>query len=109
LDYPHILILITVPSQQVGEQIAKALLEQRLAACVNILPQVHSLYLWQGKINSDQELLLLVKSRADLFAERLAPAVKALHPYEVPEIIALPVALGSAEYLDWIDQETVHS
>jgi periplasmic divalent cation tolerance protein len=109
LDFQHILVLITVPSQEVGERIANALLDQRLAACVNILPQVRSLYWWEGKINTDQELLLVVKSRADLFADQLVPAVKEVHPYEVPEIIALPVVMGSASYLDWIDQETGRS
>ena len=106
MDNPYIIVLITVPSQEAGKQVAHALLDQRLAACVNILPQVHSLYLWQGKTNADEELLLVVKSRAALFADRLVPAVKAVHPYEVPEIIALPVLMGSASYLEWIDQVT---
>jgi periplasmic divalent cation tolerance protein len=109
LEFDHIIILITVPSQEVGERIAHALLDQRLAACVNILPRVHSLYRWEGKTNIDQELLLVVKSRAELFDDQLVPAVKAIHPYEVPEIIALPVVMGSASYLDWIDQETRQS
>jgi periplasmic divalent cation tolerance protein len=105
METRYILVLITVPSAEAGEAIAQALLDQRLAACVNRLEPVHSLYTWEGKQTRDQELLLLVKSRADLF-ERLAPAVKAIHPYQVPEIIALPVVMGSQDYLDWIEAET---
>jgi periplasmic divalent cation tolerance protein len=106
VDFQHILVLITVPSVEVGKEIADHLLAERLAACVNILPSVHSHYLWQGEQASDEEVLLLVKSRAELFQERLVPAVKALHPYEVPEIIALPLVMGSADYLGWIDEVT---
>jgi len=101
-----IVVLITAPSPEVGEQIAAALLEQKLAACVNILPAVQSIYTWQGTVQNDREVLLVVKSRAALFAERLVPAVKAVHPYEVPEIIALPILMGSQSYLDWIAAET---
>jgi periplasmic divalent cation tolerance protein len=99
-------VLITVPSVAVGEQIADPLQAGRMAACVNILPPIHSRYIWQGERASDEEVLLLVKSRAELFQERLVPAVKEVHPYEVPEIIALPVVMGSADYLGWIDEVT---
>jgi periplasmic divalent cation tolerance protein len=102
MESRYIVVLITVPSEEVGQAIARALVEQRLAACVNRLQPVHSLYTWEGKTTEDLELLLIVKSRAELF-ERLVPAVKALHPYQVPEIIALPVVMGSQDYLDWID------
>jgi periplasmic divalent cation tolerance protein len=102
----YIVVLITVPSPEVGEQIAAVLLEQKLAACVNILPGIRSIFTWQGAVQNDQEALLLVKSRAALFAGQLAPAVKAIHPYEVPEIIALPIIMGSQPYLDWIAAET---
>jgi periplasmic divalent cation tolerance protein len=101
-----IVVLITVPSSEVGERIAAALLEKKLAACVNILPGVTSIYTWNGAVQKDQELMLVVKTRADLFHDRLVPAVKAVHPYEVPEIIALPVLMGSPDYLDWIAAET---
>jgi periplasmic divalent cation tolerance protein len=101
-----IVVLITVPSLEVGERIAASLLEKKLAACVNILPGVTSIYTWKGAVQKDQELLLVVKTRADLFHARLVPAVKAVHPYEVPEIIALPLVLGSPDYLDWIAAET---
>jgi len=101
-----IVVLITVPSPEVGEQIATALLERKLAACVNIVPRIQSIYTWQGTVHNDHEALLVVKTRAALFAERLVPAVKAIHPYEVPEIIALPILTGSQSYLDWIAAET---
>jgi len=101
-----IVVLITVPSREVGEEIARALLEQRLAACVNVLPAMQSHYWWQGDIQQEQEVLLFVKSRADLFESRLVPAVQAVHPYEVPEIIALPVTMGLESYLNWIADET---
>jgi periplasmic divalent cation tolerance protein len=101
-----IVVLITVPSQQVDEQLAQALLEQRLAACVNLLPAIQSHYWWQAEIQQEPEVLLFVKSRADLFESRLVPAVQAVHPYEVPEIIALPVTTGLESYLNWTTAET---
>jgi periplasmic divalent cation tolerance protein len=101
-----IVVLITVPSTEVGEQVASALMEQKLAACVNILPSITSIFAWQGEVQNDREVLLVVKTRAELFHERLIPAVKAIHPYEVPEIIALPIVMGSQGYLDWIAAET---
>jgi periplasmic divalent cation tolerance protein len=101
-----IVVLITVPSTEVGEQIASALVEQKLAACVNILPSITSIYAWQGEVQNDRESLLVVKTRAELFHERLVPAINARHPYDVPELIALPVVMGSKSYLDWIAAET---
>lgn len=101
-----IIVLITAPSQETGEQIATALLEQKLAACVNIVPQVKSLYTWQGQTCTDTEILLIVKTHAGLLEERLIPAVQAIHPYEVPEIIALPILGGLKSYLEWVDQST---
>jgi periplasmic divalent cation tolerance protein len=101
-----IVVLITVPSREVGEKVARALLEQRLVACVNILPAIQSHYWWQGEIQQEQEAMLFVKSRSDLFETKLIPAVQAVHPYEVPEIIALPVNMGLESYLGWIAQET---
>ncbi|RPI34673.1 MAG: divalent-cation tolerance protein CutA [Chloroflexota bacterium] len=106
MDTRHILVLITAPSREVGDEIASALVSKKLAACVNTLPQINSLYTWEGKINNDEEVLLLVKTRTELFEDRLIPAVKAIHPYQVPEIIAIPILMGSQSYLDWIDAET---
>ena len=104
-DQP-ILVLITAPSQEVARQIAATLLEQKLAACVNVLPGVRSYYTWKGAPQEDEEVLLLVKTRAALFEGGLVPAVKAVHPYELPEIIAVPIQMGLEGYLNWINEET---
>ena len=106
MEFDVIVVFITAPSTEVAEQIASVLLENKLAACVNIVPTVRSLYSWQGEMQVDQEVLLVVKSRASLFQERLIPAVQSVHPYEVPEIIALPVVMGLRSYLDWVGTET---
>jgi len=100
----YIVVLVTAPSQEAGEKIAARLLEKKLAACVNIVPEITSLYTWEGKTQNDQEVLLVIKSKVELFEEHLVPAVLEAHPYEVPEIIALPVLMGSASYLQWIDE-----
>ena len=102
----YVVVLITAPSSEVAKQIARALVEQKLVACVDIVPAVNSVYLWQGQLCDDQEALLIAKTRAALFAERLVPSVKAMHPYQVPEIIALPIVMGSEDYLTWIDEVT---
>ena len=96
-------MLITTPRKEIGEKIAIALLEKKLAACVNMMAPIFSLYTWEEEINCDDEVLLIVKSRADLFESDLIPVV---HPYDVPEIIALPILMGSANYLAWIDDVT---
>lgn len=98
------IVFITAPSREVGRQIAAALVERRLAACVNILGPVSSIYTWEGKINDEEEFLLIVKSRSDLIESQLIPAVQAIHPYQVPEIIALPIAMGLPDYLEWVMQ-----
>ena len=107
MDFKHIVVLITVPSEEIAEKIANALLEKSLAACVNIVAPIRSLYTWEEKICEDEETLLIVKSRAELFENQLVPAVQAAHPYQVPEIIALPILMGSKNYLDWIDGSTI--
>ena len=101
-----IVVLITAPSKEVGKQIARVLLEQELAACVNIISPIDSIYPWEGEICNDEEVLLVVKSRAELFENQLVPAVQAIHPYRVPEIIALPIKMGAKSYLDWIEAVT---
>jgi periplasmic divalent cation tolerance protein len=101
----HIVVLVTVPSPEEGERIAKSLVEKRLAACVNIVPGLRSIYHWQGKVCDDKELLLVAKTSEPLF-ERFEQEVKSLHSYKVPEIIALPIVRGSKEYLSWIDENT---
>jgi periplasmic divalent cation tolerance protein len=91
---------------EVGKEIARRLVSERLAACVNILPGITSIYTWDGKMNEDQELLCLVKTRKDLFPP-LEAAVKEIHPYDVPEIISVQVQQGSKPYLEWIDSSTM--
>jgi periplasmic divalent cation tolerance protein len=106
MENDYVLVLITVPNAEVGEVVARRLLDQKLAACVNFVPGIRSLYLWQGQVNDDAEVLLLVKTRASLFQEKFIPAVQDVHPYDVPEILALPVAMGNAAYLNWIAEST---
>ncbi|MDD2738708.1 dihydroorotate dehydrogenase [Methylomonas lenta] len=96
------LIYCTCPDQETAERIARQLISDKLAACVNILPGVSSIYEWQGQIEIAQEHLLLIKSQESLYAT-IETAIKALHPYQLPEIIAVAIERGSAEYLKWID------
>lgn len=106
MDKQYIIVLITTPNLEVSEKIANILLEKKLAACVNLVTPMVSLYTWEGEVNRDDEVLLIVKSRSDLFENDLIPVVQDIHPYEVPEIIALPILMGSVSYLDWIDEVT---
>ena len=105
MEYQYIVVFITVDSQETAQKISDQLLTGRKAACVNIIPTVESHYWWQGKIESANELMLVVKTRAALLDE-LIKAVKENHPYTVPEIIALPIIGGNEDYLQWIDKET---
>jgi periplasmic divalent cation tolerance protein len=99
-----IAVLTTCESRLDADRIANALLELRLAACVNTIP-MSSAYRWKGKVERAEELLLLIKTRRPLF-DQLRAAIERLHPYELPEVIALPIADGLGAYLDWIDKET---
>lgn len=96
---------IMVPSKELADKIARALVDDKLAACVNIIPNIRSIYRWQGKVSADHETLLLAKSRADLFAA-LEAKVKSLHSHNVPCIVAEPIVAGHQPYLDWITTET---
>ena len=98
-------VFVTVPSIEVGKKIASGLVSKKLAACVNIIPQITSIYEWEGKINEDSELLLMIKTQTHLF-EDLSKFVKENHPYDVPEVIGLSIDQGSQSYLDWIKQVT---
>ncbi len=98
----RIIVLITAGSEKEARKIARLLVKEKKAACVNILPGVDSLFRWKGKIDSARESLLLVKTRASLFPEIIS-LVKQIHSYEVPEIIALPIVGGSEDYLRWLD------
>ena len=98
----RIIVLITAGSEEEARKIAKLLVREKKAACVNIVPRVDSLFRWKRKIDSARESLLLVKARASLLSEIIS-LVKEAHSYEVPEIIALPIIGGSEEYLEWLD------
>ena len=100
-----LVVLVTVGSRSEGERIAEALVTEQLAACVNLLGPIQSTYRWEGRVQRDDELLLIVKTRAELFAP-LAARVRALHSYETPEVIALPVVAGSEPYLEWVRAST---
>ena len=100
-----IAVLITCPNRQTGEEIGRTVVEERLAACVNIIPGITSYYRWEGKLCRDREALLLVKTRK-LKYMLLARRIKSLHPYSVPEILALPVARGYSKYLTWVREST---
>jgi periplasmic divalent cation tolerance protein len=102
----YIVVFVTTPDKDTAEKLALKLVENKLAACVNITEQVKSVYFWQGNIENEKESLMIIKSREDLF-EKLEQFVKENHPYTVPEIVALPIIKGSSEYLNWID-ETVN-
>lgn len=100
-----IAVFSTCGSEEEAKRIARALVEQRLAACVNVVSPVRSVYRWKGAIEEAEEWLLLIKTRRDLF-EKLEERLRALHSYDTPEIVALPMVAGAAAYLDWIDAET---
>lgn len=96
------LILNTCPSRRVAKRIATTLVTERLAACVNLVPIAQSIYRWKGKIESSAEVLLVIKARAANYRP-IETRLRALHPYTVPEIIAIDIAGGYARYLDWIE------
>lgn len=100
-----IVVLVTCPNREVGEKIARSLVEERLAACVNVVPGVTSIHRWEGKICRNPEVLLVIKTRRPRLPT-LVRRVTALHPYSVPEIIALPIAGGLASYLSWVRGST---
>ncbi|WP_421213440.1 divalent-cation tolerance protein CutA [Aeromonas sp. 600479] len=100
-----IVVLCTCPDQTSADLLCEQLLNQRLAACINQLPGVTSVYRWQGKVERATEIQLIIKSRQPLFAE-LQACIQAHHPYEVPELLALPVSGGLPAYLDWLNGET---
>jgi len=100
----YLVVLVACP-EDTAERIADEVLKLRLAACVNILGRVRSLYWWKGKLESGDESLLLIKTRSELF-ENLERAVRRIHPYETPEIIGLRVEKGSSPYLNWLSKET---
>ncbi|MEI7612493.1 MAG: divalent-cation tolerance protein CutA [Betaproteobacteria bacterium] len=100
-----LLVLTNLPDHTAAETLATALVDQRLAACVNILPPCRSIYRWQGTVERADEVPLLIKTTSSRYAS-LEAAIRAAHPYDVPEIIALPITQGLPEYLAWVAAET---
>jgi periplasmic divalent cation tolerance protein len=100
-----LVVLVTAPTAEKAAEIARAVVEERLAACGNVVPGLRSIYRWEGKVHDEGEALLVLKTARDRL-EALRARVVALHPYEVPEVIALPVEAGHAPYLAWIAGET---
>lgn len=100
-----IVILCTCPDTASAGQLAKKLVSEKLAACVNVLPQVTSYYVWDGQQEEGQEVQLIIKSRRTLYGV-LQQRIQELHPYDVPEIIALPIVAGLPTYLQWVQEQT---
>ena len=98
-------VLTTTESRDDAETIGRALVEERLAACVQIVGPITSIYRWQGKINTAQEWQCWAKTRRDLY-DRIEETIRRLHPYQLPEILAIAVTAGSADYLAWLADET---
>lgn len=104
-ETPHVLVLTTLPAAADAAAFASAIVEARLAACVNLLPVMESVYRWEGRVQRDAERQLILKTSGDRVAA-LWERVRALHPYDVPEFIVLPIAGGHDAYLDWIGEST---
>ena len=98
----HRLCLCTCPDEKIAQELARSLVEQRLAACVNILPAINSVYMWKGQIEQDNEVLLLIKTVEERLPG-LQAHILARHPYELPEVIAVPITEGLTGYLQWLD------
>jgi len=101
----HGVVLSTVSNVDQAKKIAKKLVEQKLCACVNIVPQIISVYNWQGNLCEDEEVLMVIKTRQELF-ENVQNCIQENHSYKLPEIIMLPIEKGLEAYLSWIDTET---
>jgi periplasmic divalent cation tolerance protein len=99
------LVLTTLPNSDAAAELAKTVVGEKLAACANVMPAVRSIYRWQGALQDENEVLVLLKTRQARF-ERLKARILELHPYDVPEVIAVPVEQGHGAYLDWIASET---
>ncbi|GAQ84443.1 Divalent cation tolerance-related protein [Klebsormidium nitens] len=101
----YIVVYVTISNVEEGRKLAKSIVEAKLAACVNMVPGVESTYWWEGKVTTDSEVLLIAKTRQSLLGE-LTAFVKANHPYELPEVISLPITGGNDKYIEWLGQST---
>jgi len=99
----YVAVFVTVPSKKEAQIIAQSLIKDKLAACVNIVGNISSLFYWKGKIDKARELLLIIKSKKSKLG-KISKCVKSLHSYEIPEIIALPIISGEKKYLGWLDE-----
>lgn len=104
-DHDTLLVFTNAPDRAVAMQLAQALVEQRLAACVNVLNGCTSVYRWDGAVETAEEVPVLIKTRAGRYAE-VEDAIRKIHPYELPEIVAVPIVHGLVDYLDWVTGET---
>ncbi|MBI2986474.1 MAG: divalent-cation tolerance protein CutA [Deltaproteobacteria bacterium] len=104
----YIVVYVTVGSSDEADRLARALVEERLAACVNRIKAVQSIYRWQGRVEQSEEELLIIKTKKELF-DRLKTRVQELHSYSVPEIIALPILEGNESYLKWLGEQLLGS
>ncbi|XP_019414505.1 PREDICTED: protein CutA 1, chloroplastic-like isoform X2 [Lupinus angustifolius] len=102
---PSIVVYVTVPNKESGKKLAESIVKEKLAACVNRVPGIESVYQWKGEIQTDSEELLIIKTRQSLL-EALTEHVKANHEYDVPEVISLPINGGNLKYLEWIKEST---
>src|SRR5688572_17743394 len=100
-----LMVYCTVPDAETAERLARAVVSERLAACVNVLPGIRSIYRWDGAVESSDELLLIAKTARSSF-DALRDRLVALHPYELPEIVAVKLDLGSPDYVDWVRRES---
>ena len=105
MSQDHLLVLCTCPGNTVAAEISTSLIDQRLAACVNRVPGVKSWYRWEGHLEQDDEVLLLIKTTRARFAE-VETAIRRLHPYELPEVIGVTISAGSEAYLKWVTEST---
>lgn len=103
MDY--MVVFVTVANEEEAAKIAKAIVEEKLAGCVNIVRNVRSIYFWQGKIEDESEVLMIIKTKAELF-DKLSERIKSIHSYTVPEIIGLKIKKGSESYLKWLSEVT---
>ena len=101
----NLIVLVTAPHDELANRIATALVEERLAACVNIVSGIQSIYRWEGAVTRDREVLMIIKTASDRYAE-VERRVKELHSYSTPEVIAVRIDQGSVEYLNWLVEST---